>query len=256
MRLYDRYLALWDRHPTSRKIFVVGTGRSGTHWIGRVLDSHPAISATIEKPRIFSRVVDLATHLPANPRKLSGLVQRYRWEHSKVAPLNYVDKSHPNIWLVEDLARAFPNALFVGIRRNPYATVSSMLQHSGVRRWCEEWQKLPLPNQFLGIEEGQSDWYASLPLPSRCAVRWVSHSRRLDALKAAFPDSLQVVEYEDLFHDTAQILTNLQTFLNLAEPFPLPPIRTESMTKWETNLTAEDIGAIEQITGIPAPEVR
>ena len=32
----------------SRPIFVIGTGRSGTHWIGYILAAHPDIRATIE----------------------------------------------------------------------------------------------------------------------------------------------------------------------------------------------------------------
>ena len=35
----------------SSKIFVIGSGRSGTHWVGYILEAHPDIHVTIEKPQ-------------------------------------------------------------------------------------------------------------------------------------------------------------------------------------------------------------
>lgn len=253
MRLRHRYLAYIDRHPDSRKVFIIGTGRSGTHWIGQILESHPAISATLEKSAIFDRVVRMATDPSNATRLLPGLIRRYRWEHCKVAPLNYVDKSHPNIWLVEELSHAFPQARFVGIRRNPYATVSSMLRHAGVRRWCEEWHKLPAPNSFLGIDEGKEDWYASLSLSARCAARWLSHSRRMDHLALEYPSAVTIIEYEELFGAPATVLIELQRFLGLDDPFPPPVIKNASMTKWEAGLSQRDIQDVKQVTGIDPP---
>ena|GEM_PF-6704601 len=47
-------------HPDSSIIFIVGCGRSGTHWLGYILDAHPDIVATIEKRSIFRKVTAMA----------------------------------------------------------------------------------------------------------------------------------------------------------------------------------------------------
>src|SRR3546814_17425313 len=36
--------------PRSLKIFVLGTGRSGPHWLGDLMAAHPSIAAKVEKP--------------------------------------------------------------------------------------------------------------------------------------------------------------------------------------------------------------
>lgn len=135
LRLRERWAAWRGRSPSSRKVFILGTGRSGTHWLGYILESHPDCVATIETRGIFRRVTRMALDPTLRPRLLPGLLRRYRLRHALAVPSHYVDKSHPNLWLAEALADAFDDALFVGIVRNPYATVASMLRHEGVLEW-------------------------------------------------------------------------------------------------------------------------
>lgn len=42
-------------------IFVSGTGRSGTHLVGRCISSHPNISGRIEVPETFNLITKIAT---------------------------------------------------------------------------------------------------------------------------------------------------------------------------------------------------
>src|SRR5262245_33926076 len=42
------------------KIFVVGSGRSGTHWLGFALGHHQAIHVEIEEPPTFGWIVQMA----------------------------------------------------------------------------------------------------------------------------------------------------------------------------------------------------
>ncbi len=49
--------------PATRPIFVIGTGRSGTHWLGYSLGNHPEIRATIEVQPMFG----LSTRMALNP---------------------------------------------------------------------------------------------------------------------------------------------------------------------------------------------
>ena len=82
---------------------------------------------------------------------LPKLIERYRIEHQSVSPKHYADKSHPNIWIAEELAAAFPEALFVGIQRNPYATVAGHAEARGRARLAQAMEGIPVPNRFLGI---------------------------------------------------------------------------------------------------------
>jgi hypothetical protein len=63
--------ALHAADPHSRKVFVVGCGRSGTHWLGRALEAHPLVRATIESDEPPERARPVAVDeagLPASRR--------------------------------------------------------------------------------------------------------------------------------------------------------------------------------------------
>jgi len=231
----------------SRKVFVIGTGRSGTHLLGKTILSHQDVAGTVEKPRIFQNVTEAALYPNRRPQLLRQLVRAYRFEHSRVAPKHYCDKSHPNLWIAEDLAQAFPHSLFVGINRNPYAVVASMLIHPGVRRWHLEWRQFPVPNAFLGISEDLSSGYDNLPLAEKCTLRWISHEREMRRLQAALGERLLVVNYENLILNTQNQLTELQVFLGLATPIPGCEIRSDTIDKWKKNLSDSEVETVSRV---------
>lgn len=104
-------------------IFIIGTGRSGIHWVGYILQSHPDIYVSIEKPALFKPVTTMALNPKLKITLFPKVVEHYRNEYDKTRHKYYADKSHPNLWHTKELANHFPQALFVGIQRNPYATV-------------------------------------------------------------------------------------------------------------------------------------
>jgi hypothetical protein len=119
-------------------IFVLGTGRSGTHWVAWILQPHPKLATLVEKPPIFNWVTEMAIDPTAEGRLFARLVERYRLEAANMRPKRLLDKSHPNIWLAEALAKSLPDAQFVGILRDVFGTVASSLRHAGVRYWAEQ----------------------------------------------------------------------------------------------------------------------
>jgi len=257
VRISHTTRAFLGRPGSSRKVFVVGTGRSGTTWLGRTLDSHPECSATIESPLIFGLVVRQATGQSKGPWEMAALLMQYRLAHARVAPLNYVDKSHPNVWLVEDLNRAFPGSAFIGIQRDPFGTVASMLEHRGVRRWVEDWERYPIPNRFLGVYASNESWYRQLSIAGRCAQRWLVHADRLEALKSGFPQSFLVIQYRDFSLHPTEATQRLQDFLGLSASFTAPDVRADSRERWRDVLSQQDLVDIESVTGAspPAPIV-
>src|SRR3546814_11024784 len=96
--------------PRSLKIFVLGTGRSGTHWLGDIMAAHPSIAATVEKPPAFIWVVELAMQPGTMDPLFPRLVQRYRYEHAALAPRHFLAKSHPSLSIPDPPAEAFHEA--------------------------------------------------------------------------------------------------------------------------------------------------
>jgi hypothetical protein len=236
---------------SGRKIFIVGTGRSGTHWLGHILQAHPLIHVTVEAPPIFAWATEMAVDPRRKPLVMPLLVQRYEQEHLAVSPRHYADKSHPNIWHAEDLAERLPDAVFVGIQRNPFATVASMLKHPGVLGWHDRWREFPVPNRFLGITAENAGEYDALPQAARCALRWKSHAERMAKLQTSLGGRLLVIGYEDLILRPDAEVARLTAFLGMATPIPVPAIKAESLDRWRRELSVEVQRQIATIAGVP-----
>jgi hypothetical protein len=155
------------------------------------------------------------------------------------------------MWLAEELIGSFPNALFLGIQRNPYATVASMMAHKGVSAWHKRWKEFPVLNRFLGLTENAVEGYDDLSLAAQCAMRWLSHQQRMQQLRGVLGRALMVIEYEDLARVPQEIVLTLARFLELREPIDTPYVKTESLYKWRAQLTPADIRDIFTVTGSP-----
>lgn len=246
-RLGRRALRRAQRPVAGAKIFIVGCGRSGTHWLGHTLASHPRIHVEMETPPVFGWVTRMALDPRLERRLFPHLVERYRAGHALVQPRHYADKSHPNLWLAERLAAALPEARFIAVRRAVEPTVASMLQHAGTRAWVERWERHPIPNRFLGISADRVEAYRALSLAARCAVRVLAHGREIERLRPRLGARLLVVEYESLLRDPAAVARELQAFLALESPPQPPPPLADRADRWQSLLRAEDradIGAV------------
>jgi len=126
-------------------VFIIGHGRSGTHWLAHSLSEHPMIRVTIESRPIFSLSNRIAIDPSLEKALFPRLVEEYKKEIAISVPKLYIDKSHNNIWLVDQLHNAFPDSLFIGIERNPYATIASMMLHPGFLAYKEKWKTMPIP---------------------------------------------------------------------------------------------------------------
>jgi hypothetical protein len=226
-------------------VFIVGTGRSGTHLIAGVLASSPTLRVLIEKQPLFRWSAEMAADERRRPELFPRWTRRFRLEQFAAAPRVIVDKSHPNIWMVESLAAAFPASVFLGTRRGVHATVASMIKHGGFG-WPEtRWRALPLPNHFLGIEPEFVDEYASMSLPAQLAMRWISNERRLQDVRRVLGPRLFEVNYEEFVREPEVVSGKISRFLGLSGPLQLPAMKTDSIDRWCYELTPEDVAAID-----------
>jgi hypothetical protein len=230
--------------PSRRRIFVMGTGRSGTCWLGDLLGTHPSIQSFVEPRPVF----DLVTAIAIDPRRKGSLLESVLGEYDRLfdlaQPLHFADKTHPVLWLAEEIAARFDDSRFIAMLRDVEPTVASMLQHRGVRRWCEQWVRYPVPNRFLGITPANLEWYKRASILERCVARWWAHHKEVLRLASILGSRLLVIRYESLVMDTRLNLAKVAEFLGLEEAFPEATAKDESLFKWKDYLTENDIASI------------
>jgi hypothetical protein len=229
----------------ARIAFIIGCGRSGTTWLGRVLAASEGFRVTIEQQPIFHLVDRMALDFRERRSLMDHLIRLYEQEIARSIPRTYVDKSHQNIWLAELLLDAFPDARFLGIERSPYGTIASMLRHNGVLAHFQRWQLYPIPNRHIGLASDLVERYDALPLVAKCALRWREHHRRINELRAALGDRLLVVEYERCIRDLHSNVRFLSDFLG--RKIVTPPVAVAPLTKWREILSSQDQHLIDEI---------
>lgn len=138
-------------------IFIVGTMRSGSTMLRLVLDSHPdiamgeetgfmgALAATKAIPnwrygrQWYGRLGWTDAELDARLREFyAGMFERYAMSQGKQ---RWGDKTPLHSWHMEEMARIFPDAVFVAIVRHPCAVVGSLKKrfHWDVSDAAEYW---------------------------------------------------------------------------------------------------------------------
>lgn len=141
------------------------------------------------------------------------------------------------LWFAEELAVEYPQAKFVGMLRTPHACIASMLRHKGVRKWCEQWDKFPVPNPFLGITSSNVGRYKQASILERSVLRWIAHYHQMSTMKQRLLNKFVIVQYENLVLDPATQLRRLQTRLSFEKPFPDIATKVSSLEKWKTVLS-------------------
>jgi hypothetical protein len=236
----------------ARLIFVAGTGRSGTHLLGRSVGSHRDIELRSEQPLTFRLVTYLATHqdwagrgrMAIAERLLMAALGRIKRRSRKGFVL---EKSHPSLWLAERILARFPDTLFLAVWRDAEPTVASMLRHGGVLSW---YRKLPANavNRFLGITRDNRETFAELPLEQKCALRWLSHKREIERLAAAFPKNVLSVRYDDFVIHREATLAKIADFLGVDNAFDPERIELKSLDKWKHELSDAQVAMIRSAT--------
>lgn len=233
------------------EIFVLGTGRSGTHWVGHILQQHPDIRITIEKPKQFRIATEAAVDSSRRQSLLPQLREVYVGEIEESKPRHYADKSHPVMWYAETVAEWFPRAVFVGVERSPFGTIASMLRHAGVSKWQRNWRKYGVPNEFLGIDETNAGEYDSLDPAAQAALRWRSHHNRMQELQHSLEGRLLLLDYEDLIDNYEANLCRLWEFLGVPSILPENQRpKTTSRDAWRAHLSEAQIKMISTATGV------
>jgi hypothetical protein len=190
----------------------------------------------------------MVTAMAVDPEREAELLEPALREYDRLFcrahPFHFADKTHPALWIAGHLKDHFDDSLFIALRREVEPTVASMLQHNGVRRWCEEWERYPVPNRFLGISATNVDWYRDASVLERCVARWWSHENEIDRLARVLNDRMFIVQYERLVQDPQATLLAVRDFLELREVFPDAKPQSSSLDKWRDYLSDEDVDRV------------
>lgn len=231
-----------QRSMEAKKIIaIIGTGRSGTHLLGYLLNTADSTTASIEDDELFPRITNAAIK-GYESSDIAHIEAALRRRLDECPTRFYIEKSHPLLWLA-----SLPNIRelpirFVGIRRDPYEVVASMLEHSGTRAWCEKWQRLPQPNIFLGISQSNAKEYEKMTLAQRCTIRWVSHMRELDRLTYILDkNQLLIVDFNQLIFDKKKAIDDLETFTEMRGIDRNFAINADTRDKWKGRLTPAQV---------------
>jgi hypothetical protein len=229
-----------------KKAIIIGTGRSGTNWIGRILAAHPECVHFGEASNVFGTAMAIGVHglrdlVPKMIRQMNAVASGFPKKHS-------VFKAHPAIWAAEDLAKLDDDIVFVGIQRDAVATVASMLAHAGVSGWDAD--QLPVPCPFIGKTEKNADGFGKLAAHVRHAIRVRSHTRELRRLKKALgKDRIRVVNFDTLVKSPTRALKPVEDLLGLTVSFKEVDFEqpdAATLTKWK-RLSPSVVGDITKV---------
>lgn len=237
------------------RIFIIGTGRTGSHLLGRILGSHRAIRVYMEPQPVFTLVTEVALRPSLKEDRLPRIYEEYDRLCSRTHPTHCAFKTHPCIWIAEELAGRYENSFFIGLNRDVRATVASMMRHPGVRGWCENWHAYEVPNPFLGVTDARIDWYRQASILERCVARWVSHSSELRRLVHTLERPFLNVRYEALVEDPEATLCRLRQFLGLDGDFPPITLDRKPLSKWRTQFSPRDLAEMDSALAFLAQSI-
>lgn len=225
---------------------VIGSGRSGTHLLGQLIATSKMVTPSIEDDELFPLIKNAAAE--GNRSKLEEIAAILGDRLAGCKARIYLEKSHPLLWFADDSRLYDLPIKYIGIIRDPYATVASMLKHSGVRRWCEEWEKLPQPNIFLGTSQANLEDYRAMTITQRCAMRWIGHTAELKRLRYILTtDRYLLLNYEDVVNDGLDSIKKLEEFLGIKGIDKKFSLNKSSLGKWKTDLSPEQVRQISEI---------
>ncbi|MGH0038209.1 MAG: sulfotransferase family protein [Myxococcota bacterium] len=215
------------RPRLDRAVFVVGAPRSGTSFLGATFQALPDFSYHYEPPLAKALARVAVEEGWSEPRWRRAARALYGWllcRHGE-GDLRLAEKTPQNCFVVERLARAFPDARFVHIVRDgrdaalsyrdkPW--LSSRLAGSG-RRETGGYPLGPTP-RFWVEPERRREFRETSDL-HRCIWAWRRHTEAARAGLAALAAGRSLtLRYETLVSDPAREGRRLLDFLELGDP--------------------------------------
>jgi len=251
--------------PIERPVFILGSPRSGTTYLGSLLATMPGATYFYEPPvmKYYARLVYEDRVEFANIRRF------YRWGFRSLllaAPGSgprVIEKNPNHTWIAETLLTVFPDAKFVMIVRDGRDTALSLSekpwhrldsQNSGKR---EPGGYAYGPQPHFYIEPDRRAEFAATSDLHRCAWIWRQHTEEVERLCKVLPaDSRLEVRYEALLERPEEVLPEILSFLGDGSSAAKQAVlaasasgHRNSIGRWRSRLSRDEAAVIEDECG-------
>jgi hypothetical protein len=266
------------RQPPRAPVFVIGAPRSGTTMLFGLLDRSPHLASLgveshllwdmyhpIERSGWISHAVDAQGVKGGERRALAWTIDRV------TGGTRYLDKFPRNCLRVPYLNALYPDAVFVYIRRDGRAAVSSLISAWRTPGRFGAGTALPTPISIAGysgtnwkflVPPGWREYTTGHTLAEVCAFQWVSaNAAVLDARAAIDPARWIDLSYEDLVASAparvAEVLERLQLppdgVMEWASELPAHVSRTATTAPRPDKWRDENPAEVESVLPVIAP---
>ena len=234
-----------------RLIFVVGSPRSGTTFLGRSLGAQPGLVDLGEVQPLKAAIPELA-RLPQDEaaRRLHRTLEVVR-RLGLAGHLRGVEQTPETSFVLTAALGAYPAAQAVHIVRDGRDVVCSLLERGwlGAGRTDRDDAGLALgAHPRFWVEPERVDEFAGASEARRAAWVW----RRYVTAAQAVPERTHELRYEELVGDPNAVATGLAEYLVL-EPEPLlaslAQVFDRSVGRWQRDLSRDQLRDVEEEAG-------
>ena len=238
-------------------IFIVGTGRSGTHFTCRAINGFSNVydpNDGKEVPGVLEEIAQAAIYHKKYPQQALSYYESQSQQLQKGQV--FLDQHHPNIFFTEDIEAIFESPVFLYPRRDVEQVVASMINHPGVMGWYDFARKskkwfssiptVPFPNKFLGTPKFKD--INELPLHLLCALRVLIHDRA--AVQLSNKPNFKMVDYHSLVADQHSTFKNIfseDEIRQLGKFTEIEKSQKGSLKKFQNTLNEEQINEIKAL---------
>jgi hypothetical protein len=243
--LRERFGALDER-----MVFVVGSPRSGTTFLGRSIGSIPGFVDLGEVAPLKAAIPELASLVPeeAAPRVRRTLTVARRL--GLVGGRRAVEQTPETAFIVEAVRLAFPEAKIVHIVRDGRDVVCSLLERgwlSAQRRGEGDDAGIPFGAEpRFWVEQGREDDFRRATEARRAAWAWRCY---VGAARSADPYELR---YEDMAREPEAVAAGLAAFLDVPRDNlvrALQGAHRESIGRYRTDLERRKLEEVAAESG-------
>jgi hypothetical protein len=234
-----------------RLVFVVGSPRSGTTFLGNSLGAQPGLVDLGEVKPLKSAMPALVrlseAEAAARLRRMLEVVRTL----GLASHLRGVEQTPEMSFVLPAALRAYPAARAVHIVRDGRDVVCSLLERGwlGAERAGTDDAGLAYgAHARFWVEPERAEEFASASEAKRAAWAWRSYA----SAARAFPERTLELRYEDLVTSPRSVAARLAAYLELdAQPLTrsLSSAFDRSVGRWQRDLTPEQLRDVEEEAG-------